>query len=489
MLALGGTVADAAIAAASVLSVVLPQACTIGGDAFILVHDAASGKTYGLNASGRSPAGTDVAALGQRIPERGPRSCTVPGVVGGWAELHGKFGRLPWERILKRAIELATDGFLPLPNFVESTQALHPLIKQDPGATELFLGEQQPRVGRLFKQPALGRTLAEIARNGSSAFFKGEIAERLAAYVQSQGGWLTASDLAAYSPVWVEPLETTFRGRLVRVMPPNSFGLFMLLQLAALDPIRLDNISSGSPERYAALIEAAQSAFAAGDAYVSDPDTARGPASELLCDAGLASLRSAIRSRSDNLPDNRGGTAVVAIADAEGNAVALVQSVFLPYGAAVADPSTGILLNNRMIGFNTIPGHPNVVAPGKLPAHTLNPTITFENREVRQVLLTPGGPGQTLTLVQVMQAMWDHGHTLHEAVALPRWSMDLSGAVVVEPVFPEETLAALHKRGTAAQRGVPGSPFFGSVEAVERLVDGGLVAVADDRREAYALAL
>src|SRR5690606_32763090 len=136
------------------------------------------------------------------------------------------------------------------------------------------------------------------------------------------------------------------------------------------------------------------------------------------------------------------------------------------------DPSTGVLLNNRMIGFNTIPGHPNKVAPGKRPAHTLNPTIAFEDGEVRQVLLTPGGPGQTLTLVQVMQAMYDHGLPLHEAVALPRWSMNLSGTVVTEATLPEGVLTALHQRGIAAEPGVPGSPFFGSVEAVQRLVGG-----------------
>lgn len=489
MLALGGTVADAAVAAGAVLAVVLPQACTVGGDAFILLHDAESGKTFGLNASGRSPSRTDIATIGSQIPERGVRSCTVPGVVGGWAELHAKFGRLPWERVLARSIELANSGFPPSPNLVEATQSLRSLLERDPGATALFLGDQTPRLGHLFRQPTLGRTLTAIARGGPRAFYEGEIAKHLATYVQSQGGWLEVSDLSAYAPVWVEPIETSFRGRIVRAMPPNSFGLFMLLQLAALDTLSASDLSCNSSERYAALIAAAQSAFAVGDAYVSDPATARGPVHELLSDNGLKALRANFITRHISLPPNRGGTAVVAVADAKGNAVALVQSVFLPYGAASADPATGVLLNNRMIGFNTTQGHPNAVGPNKLPGHTLNPCIVFEDGAVRLVLVTPGGPGQTLTLTQVLQAMIDHGLSLHDAIAEPRWSMDLSSSIVVEPSFSEETLMSLHERGIAVRRGPVGSPFFGSVEAVERLPDGGLAAAADDRREALALAL
>lgn len=484
----GGNLVDAALAAASVLAVVLPQACTLGGDAFILYHDAGLAKTFALNASGRSPSETDFSGASS-IPERGGQACTVPGLVGGWAALHGRFGKLAWPRVLARAHRLASDGFPASPGLASATNATRALLAKDPGSARIFLDGGADRAGGSFRQPALAAVLEELMAGGADALYKGRAAESLSAYVRSRGGWLSAADLAAYEPEWMEPLTADYRGLTVAVAPPNSFGLFMLLQLgilADLAPLSGDAVASA---RYDLLIDAARAAFAAGDRCVADPRHGPDPASALLTSAGREKLLRAFHARKAAAPSNRSGTSVISAIDADGNAVAIVQSVFMVYGSACADPGTGILLNNRMIGFTLEQGHPNCAAPAKRPAHTLNPVITLENGRVRHVLLSPGGPGQTLTLTQILQAATDHRLPLAGAIALPRWSMDLQGRTIVEPDFPAGLFDELNGLGHDVARGVAGSPFFGSAECVERLADGSLLAVADDRREASAAAL
>jgi gamma-glutamyltranspeptidase/glutathione hydrolase len=482
-------VVDAALAAAAVLAVVLPQASTIGGDAFILVHDAALGTTAGLNASGRSPAALDTAKLTQANIMRGPLSCGVPGVVAGWETLHQRFGRKPWARVLERAIDLAKHGFPASPGLASATHAHRELLAKDPGAKQLFLENGPLTAGGLFRQPALAATLAKIAEQGSSGFYQGKVAQSLAGYLRSQGGAVAEDDLRACKPEWVKPLTLPYRGLDVRVMPPNSFGLYMLLQLAALSDIDLSSRQPTSPARYAALIAAARAAFAAGDRCVADPEVAGAAYLDILSDAGLAAIRQDFHDRLGCGKKNLGGTTVIGVSDDKGNACAIVQSVFLVYGSAVADPETGVLMNDRMLGFTLEQQHPNAAAPAKRPAHTLNPVMTFDGNGLRHILLTPGGPGQTLTLTQVLQATIDHRLPLHEAVALPRWSMDLASEVVLEPEVGPATLETLRSNGINAQFGTSGSPFFGSAECIERLPGGGLAAVVDDRREAHAVGI
>ncbi len=488
-LARGGSIADAALAAATVLTVVLPQAVTIGGDGFILYHDATTGKTYGLNASGRSPAALDTSRMTAADLERGPLSCGTPGLVAGWEMLHQRFGKLPWADVFNRAIDLAGQGFPASRGLASQTAGLRALLEKDPGASAIFLQDGAGKPGAIFRQPALAATLEQIAQGGAKAFYRGRAAESICRYVQSRGGALAASDFAACTAKWVEPLRLSYRGLDVCVMPPNSFGLYMLLQLAALSDADFSKLSASAPERYAALIAAARSAFAAGDRSVADPLIVGTGIPAPLSQGGLREVRADFRRRAGAAIPNKGGTTVIAMVDDKGNAIAIVQSVFLVFGSGVADPESGVLMNDRMLGFTLEKGHPNVVAPGKRPAHTLNPVITFDKTGVRHVLLTPGGPGQTLTLTQVLQAMTDHGLPLHEAVSLPRWSMDLAGEIILEADMPQAVFDGLNKLGIAAARGAKGSPFFGSAECVERLPGGGLVAVADHRREAHAIAI
>jgi gamma-glutamyltranspeptidase/glutathione hydrolase len=488
-LARGGNVVDAALASATVLTVVLPQASTIGGDAFIMFHDAKAEKTFGLNASGLSPASLNQASLTAAQIERGPLSCTTPGVVAGWEMLHRRFGMTSWSDLFSRAIELAGLGFPASPGLASATAAHRALLEQDPGASKLFLENGPLKAGVLFRQPALAATLQKISDAGGDGFYRGSTAASIGHYIQSRGGALAESDFAPCRPDWVEPLALNYCGLDVRVMPPNSYGLYMLLQLAALSDVDFSGLSATAPERYAALIAAAKAAFAAGDEYVANPAVVGANTPECLSKAGIDELRRDFRERAGTSLPNRGGTTVIAVVDDHGNAAAIVQSVFLVYGSAVADPETGILLNDRMLGFTLQKDHPNSVKPSKRPAHTLNPVMTFDKNGLRHVLLTPGGPGQTLTLTQVLQATINHHLPLHEAIALPRWSMDLVGGVLLENELPQPIFDAVNKLGIAAGRGAKGSPFFGSAECIERLPGGGIVAVADSRREAHAIAV
>jgi gamma-glutamyltranspeptidase/glutathione hydrolase len=487
VLATSGSVVDAAIAAAAVLTVALPQACTLGGDAFVLYHDANAKRTYGLNAAGRSPAAVRPENFASGIPARGPLSVTMPGVVGGWFALHQRFGQLTWQSLFDRAIELCDSGLPVFPGLARSSAAYHAELAMDPGSAETFLPQGAPlTAGALFRQGALGQTLRIVAADGADGFYGGKPAEQLSRYLAARGGLLEVSDFRGYRPQWVEPIETSFRGYRAKVMPPNSFGLYMLLQLNVLSDIEPKRISDDLTERLATLIRAARVAFAIGDRAVADPAFGPEPVAEILGPPGHKRLREAFSASAGVSPPNQGGTAVVSVADADGNATIIVQSVFQVFGSAVTDPESGIVLNDRMTGFTTIPGHPNQVGPCKLPAHTLNPVLVLNDDRIKYVIGTPGGPGQTLTLTQVLQSAIDRKLDLAAAIAEPRWSMDFASAAIVESSMPVELIEGVKRRGLQVSASPPNAPFFGSVEAIEFQADGSLRGVVDDRREASA---
>lgn len=480
----GSTAADAAIAGAAVLAVTQPQACTLGGDAFVLVHDALSRKTEGLNASGPSPKLATRAAFRQNIPERGPKTVSVPGVVAGWSALHERYGKTPWASLLQPAIKLAREGCAVSRGFARASQVYSELLCASEPARALFRPQDRPlSEGERFVQPALAGTLEAIARDGAAAFYDGGIAHTIGRACEAQGALLRAEDLAGFTPEWAAPIEVAYRGHRVRAMPPNSYGLYLLLQLLALENERLHHTKAEAPERIAALVRAARAAFSVGNRAVADPRFGPEPFAPLLGEAGRERLRAAAPIR----PPNLGGTAVISVVDGNGNAVTLVQSIFLVFGSGIVDPESGILLHNRMIGFTTEAGHPNEVASRKRPAHTLCPSMTFDpNGRLRYALGTPGGPGQTITLSQVIQAGLELGLPLEEAITAPRWSMDLGSQAVVEDSMPQASVEGARKLGVTLDKAQPNSPFFGSAEGIERLPDGALKGVADFRRDASA---
>jgi gamma-glutamyltranspeptidase/glutathione hydrolase len=334
------------------------------------------------------------------------------------------------------------------------------------------------------------KSLSAIAEHGSAILYQGALGASLCKASAARGGALQTDDLRAYEPLWCEPLSLGYRGYTVQVAPPNSFGLLMLLQLGALAGLSMGDIPLASTERLRCLMTATRLAVETGAPFLCDPGLARDP-NPLLAPDSLGRLQAAVhegRRQSRELPRSN-GTAVISVVDAQGNGVTIVQSVFTPFGSMVADKETGIVLNNRLLGFSVDPNDPNVAAPAKRPAHTLSPAMVLKDGKPAMLLGTPGGTGQTITLTQVLTNVVDHNLPLPQAIELPRWAMDVAGNFVVEPEIADAVVDELNARGIAVKKATAAQRFFfGSAECI-RITDAGLQAVADDRRDATAAAI
>jgi gamma-glutamyltranspeptidase len=484
----GGSLIDAMIATSAVLTVAIPQATSLGGDAFILYRDAKTKKTYGLNASGPAPRGATPDKFPNGMVARGPLAASVPGLVRGWEEMHKRWGKKSWASLLAPAIDLAENGH-PMSRIIAAAITLFRKdVEADPGCAAIYMpgGKPLPRA-HMLRLPALAKTLKTIAEGGSAAYYEGPIAKSLGDYHQMRGGLLSAEDFKGYAPEWIDPIETDYRGLTVQVMPPTSFGILMLLQLNALGAVSSAELAAMSDaDRLDTLIKAMHAAFAEGIDHIADPRVAPAPLKALLGAETTARMQAAVRNGSaPKAAGMRGGTSCITLADAEGNAMTVVQSVFHVFGAAFLDPGTGILMNNRMMGFTAKSNHPNVVAPGKRPAHTLNPVMVLKGDKPKYLLSTPGGPAQTISNTQVLTNLVDRGMELSEAIEAPRWSITMTGDPVLEDAYPDAIAAQLAARGHKLSR-ASGASYFGSSKCIEILDNGVIAGAADARREAFA---
>jgi gamma-glutamyltranspeptidase/glutathione hydrolase len=421
------------------------------------------------------------------IPNRGPLAFSVPGIVRGWEEIHRKHGSLPWKSLFADAIEAAEAH--PLSRVLAA--GLHLFrddVEADPGCHALYFPGGEPmRAGDIMRQPALADTLRAIAEDGSAPFYEGPIARAIGEYSRQRGGLVSPGDFEGYRPDWVQPLETDYRGLAVRVMPPNSYGILMLMQLNALSGLESSDLAGDEAPRLAYLMRAMRASFAEGQRHIADPRTNPAPIDELLGSEMTERLQQAARSGEHAaLPHPVGGTSCIVIADAAGNAISVVQSVFHVFGSAFLDPATGVLMNNRMTGFSTDPKHASAVAPNKRPSHTLNPVIVLDDDRVRYQMTTPGGPAQTITNVQILTNMVDRGLELSAAIEEPRWSVNLSGEAILDDSIGIETEDRLARLGLPTIR-ASGASYFGSAKMMEILPNGVMCGVADVRREAFAV--
>jgi gamma-glutamyltranspeptidase/glutathione hydrolase len=487
MLKRGGNLVDAMVAASAALATVVGQATSIGGDCFILFHEAKTGRTVGLNASGVAPE----LATPERFPTgmkiHGPLAPVVPGLVRAWDVMHRRFGSLPWPDLFDQAIELA-EGAPVSKVLAERLPDDRERLAADPGCAQLYFhGGRRVAIGDILRQPALAATLRAIAANGADEFYHGEVARRMARFCEERGGLIRASDLAAYQPLWVEPVAADYRGHRVEVMPPNSYGVLLLMQLNGLSALDGAALTRSLPHRLACQISAMKAAFDLGVPLIADPDAIPDACDRLLGPAATVAMQRAVlgEPHGGRVAD-RGGTSCLLLADAEGNAITVVQSVFNVFGSMVLDPTTGVLFNNRMQGFTHKPGLPNSVGPGRRPAHTLCPVLVRRGGRVRYALATPGGLSQTLTNVQVLNALIDEGRDVQAAVEAPRWCNTRTGDVLLDGEFADSLAAELAAFGHQAAR-ADDAYFYGSAKAIELLEAGTLAGGADYRREAFAL--
>lgn len=487
MLAEGGNAVDAAVATAVALTVVEPVSNGIGSDAFAIVWDGR--RLHGLNASGRSPtAWTPKYFAGKAVPAVGWNSVTVPGAVSAWAELHAKFGELPFERLFEPAISYGRNGFLVSSTIAAQWAAQVPLFATQPGFAEAFLpGGRAPKAGELCRLSAHADTLEKIAATRGEAFYRGELAEKLEAHASANGGAMRADDLAAHRADWVGTVTSTYRGYTVHEIPPNGHGIVALIALRILEHFDLSSLPADSADSVHLQIEAVKLAFADAQAYVADIDHMPvGP--QRLLDREYLKQRAALIDRNRAKPASagtpKGGTVYLTAADAAGMMVSMIQSNYMGFGSGVVVPGTGISLQNRGANFVADQGHPNRVGPGKRPYHTIIPAFVTKGGAPVMSFGVMGGMMQPQGHVQVMVRIADLGQNPQAACDGPRFRWMHGTQVSCERGFPRATLDGLRRRGHDLVA-VHDYDQFGSCQAIWRL-DDGYFAASDPRRDGQA---
>lgn len=554
----GGNAVDAAVTMAAVLAVVRPHMNGIGGDAFALFYDGATGGVEVLNGSGRAGALATpdfVRAAGrERMPSSGALTVTVPGAVRMWEDALRRHGTITLAEALAPAVRYARDGF-PVSSRLHADIAGAGRRLNDAGKAIFLPDGEPPAVGSILRNPALAQTLEAIATGGADAYYQGAIAERLAGFVEAEGGALRAEDFAAHTSTWTEPVWTDYHGYDVLALPPNSQGVAQLIQLRLAAELDLPAMGHNTAEYLHTLVEIKKLAFADRDRWVADPDFAEVPVERLLApdyarerlgligdraldgdsvrsgiDAGAtiakadvtptargsthrrkaaggsdATYATQIRTSADHAPGLRhdgtdatddgldavddGDTVYLTAVDRWGNAVSWIQSLFSSFGSGLVEPTTGIVLHNRGAGFRLDESHPNVIAPGKRPFHTLTPLLVLQDGALAFTLGTPGGDGQTQTLFQVLNNHLLFGMTPQEAVEAPRYRSENGRELLLEQWFGDDVVVDLRGRGHEI-RTLPGwGATFGGAQMIRiDPASGARIAAADPRREAYAVA-
>jgi len=541
----GGNAVDAAVAMAGVLAVVRPHMNGVGGDAFAIFYSGDSGEIRALNGSGRAGALATpeffMEEFSGEIPGEGPGSVSVPGAVAAWVDALERFGTMALSEVLEPAIRHAREGF-PV-----STRLARDLASQggdlNAAGRELYLpGGSTPPVGSLLRNPALAETLERIAQDGKDGFYRGFVAERLASFLEDGGGYLRAQDFADHTSSWVEPISSEYHGYRLLVMPPNTQGLaqLMMTEMAKTKPLQeMDHNTSSYLHN---LIEIKKLAFADRDRWAADPDFAEIPMDRLLDPERLAqraglvdperaatdvapgvtdepageqaavetggspagagpdlrtsgsgamsAIQEARKTGGKARPDDYGDTVYLTAVDRWGNAVSWIQSLFSGFGSGLLEPETGVLLQNRGALFTLEEGHPNRVAPGKRPYHTLTPLMALrQDGSLGFTLGTPGGDSQTQSLLQIMNNMLLFGMAPQEAIEAPRFRSYGGLSVAMEDRIPFAVRDSLASLGHEIRVVHGWTSTFGGAQMIFVDPDFATLTVASDpRREAYGLA-
>lgn len=491
----GGNAVDAAIATAAVMAVTEPCSNGLGADNFALVwHE---GKLHGLNASGRAPKAMTIEHFGGKklMPTRGWDAVTVPGAVSGWVALSKKFGKLPFARLLEPAIHYASDGFPVAPLTSGFWAKSIPLFGHDPEFRKTFLpGGHAPKVGEKFRNPNQARSLQLIADSEGEAYYRGELAHKFVAHAQSTGGLFTLDDLASHTADWVDPISIEYHGVRVHEIPPNGQGLAVLQALAILQERDIRPLEPDCPDVLHLQIEALKLAFADAHRYIADPKYMDVTVEQLL-DPQYIKQRAALIDP-DRAGDPKagtpkpGGTILLTAADAAGNMVTLIQSNYQGFGSGIVIPNTGIHLQNRGACFVLTPGHPNQIAGGKRPYHTIIPAFMTRKSEagIEESLMAFGVMGgfmQPQGHLQVASRFIDFALNPQSALDGPRWQVTTGKRVLIEPGFAPEVYEELKHRGHELVP-EPRTISFGAGQAILRLKDC-YAGASDPRHDGQAV--
>jgi gamma-glutamyltranspeptidase/glutathione hydrolase len=509
----GGNAADAAVACAAALCVTEPNCTGLGGDCFALHYEASSGALTALNGSGRAPRGLSLERLARdgfahAIPPFHAHAVTVPGACAGWCDLLERHGRIGLSRALEPAIALAERGFPvgPVTAHAWSLGVEKQLLQSESGR-ELLIDGRAPRTGERFRNPGLANVLRAIAGSGRAGFYEGPTAAAIARIVREHGGTLDERDLREHASTWDAPIRARYRGLDVWECPPNSQGLVVLLALQILEGLDLASLDPLGPERVHCIIEALRLAFADARAYVSDPRSCPAPLEALLGPAhGEARRRQIAPDRVAQGvrpgPWHTGGawrpgsdTVYLCAVDGDGNACSFIQSNYQGFGTGLVPRGCGFSLQNRGLGFDLDPAHPNALEPGKRPYHTIIPGMITRAGEgglygpfgVMGAFMQPQGH------VQVLVSLLDDGLDPQAALDRPRFLLEdglPDGRVVLEPEIPAATREGLLARGHRIALATGWNRLvFGKGQVIRRDSDGVLWGGSEPRADGCAMPL
>jgi len=490
----GGNAVDSAITASAVLAVVEPQSTGLGGDAFMLYAPRGGPEVIGYNGSGRAPAAATIDwylenGYGE-MPQGGAHSVTVPGLVDSWLELAAEHGTRDMERLLRPAIRYAEEGYLvsdrTSAEWVNCTDSL----SRDPDTARILLPwGRAPNPGERHIQAQLGETLRRIARLGRNGFYSGPVAEDMVTALRQRGGLHTTEDFATAVGEFVRPISVNYRDVDVMQMPPSNqaiVALVMLNILAGIDSAKLDPIG---PERLHLEVEAARLAYRDRDALIGDLSQVAVPVNELLSSTYADQLRGRLdrfRAMTD-LPApllRKTDTVYLCVVDRDRNAASFINSTYAYFGSTIVAPKSGVVLQNRGASFQLDPRHPNCIAPGKRPMHTIMPGMAMHRGRAAMTFGVTGGDFQPFGHVHFLTNMIDHGMDPQAALDSPRVFYE-NGMIVAEHGIPEASLVGLRKRGHKTL--VSEEPLGGGQAISIDWEKGSLTAGSDHRKDGCAM--
>ncbi|MCG2626218.1 gamma-glutamyltransferase [Bradyrhizobium sp. WYCCWR 13023] len=490
----GGNAVDAAIAAIALQGVIDPHMTGIGGDCFA-IYAPASGKPVAINGSGRAPAKAEPGWFRQlglmSIPDDSPHAVTIPGAVDAWCRLSADHGSKGLDEVFAPAIKAAESGFVVTPRAaLDWARYANRIERHQTGAPVYLPGGTAPVVGGKLSHPALGATLRRIAREGRAAFYEGAVADEIVSILKALGGLMEADDLATARSDYVTPISADYRDHQIWQCPPNGQGVAALLIARILAGYDMTDTTLGEADRIHLLAEATKAAYRQRDALLADPSFRPFDIDALLSERSVATLRSRIsRERASaptdfDMPVHR-DTAYVAVADRDGNMVSLINSLFFAFGSGIYAPRSGVLLQNRGSGFSLIDGHPNVIAPGKRPFHTIIPGLLAKHDRPVMAFGVMGGQYQATGHLQILSGMLDRGMDIQQSSDAPR-SFAFDGAVTLEPTIPGAVADDLIGRG---HRVVWADEPLGGYQAVHVDTSRGVMfGASDHRKDGIALA-
>tara|TARA_R100001143_G_scaffold63597_1_gene73273 strand:- start:16815 stop:18551 length:1737 start_codon:yes stop_codon:yes gene_type:complete len=506
----GGNAIDAAIAANSAMGLMEPTGNGIGGDLFAIIWHEESGQIYTINASGRSPMGLSYDRLMEELDELGSPnrippstllSVSVPGAVGGWFDMHERFGSLSMADILEQSIYYAENGFPVTEAIADSWQRSVPVLSSQPGAfVETFtIDGRAPEKGEIFSNPDLGNTFRLLAEEGRSAFYEGEIAEKMDAFMREHGGYLRYEDFSSHRSEWVDPISVNYRGYDIYQLGGNSQGIAVLQMLNILEGYDLSSMGFASEETLHLMVEAKKLVYEDRAKYYADSDFYDQPLDKLLSKEYAAERRELITDRAarrvvsgvDGL--HQGGTIYLTTADKDGNMVSLIQSNFRGMGTGFVVPGTGFSLQNRGELFSLDPDHPNAYEPGKRPFHTIIPGFAMKDGKPWFSFGNMGGGYQPVGHLSLITNVIDFGMNIQAAGDALRWMhagstqptddlpdiLEDGGTLHLESAIDYETVRALRSRGHRVQIGME---FFGRYQGILKDHEKGVYFGASESR-------